>query len=43
MSDLVIYDTEATDADIRHGQITQFAGLKTDLDFNISEEITFRV
>lgn len=43
MSDLVIYDTEATDADIRHGQITQFAGLKTDLDFNISEEINFRV
>lgn len=43
MSDLVIYDTEATDADIRHGQITQFGGLKTDLDFNISEEINFRV
>jgi exodeoxyribonuclease-1 len=37
MTDLLIYDTEATDADKRHGQITQFAGIRTNLDMTVVE------
>lgn len=43
MNDLIIYDTEATDLDVKHGQITQFAAVKADINFNISDQLNIRV
>jgi Exonuclease I len=43
MTDLLIYDTEATDADKRHGQITQFAGIRTNLDMRTQARLNIRV
>jgi len=43
MSDLVVYDNEATDADVRHGQITQFGAIRADMDFNVLEDKNLRV
>lgn len=43
MSDLVAYDTEATDADPRHGQVTQFGAVRADKDFNVLAEVNLRV
>lgn len=43
MSDLVIYDTEATDVDKRHAQITEFGAITTDMDFRVKSEESFRV
>ncbi len=43
MTDLLIYDTEATDADKRHGQITQFAGIRTNLDMTVETRMDIRV
>lgn len=43
MTDLCFYDTEATDADKRHGQITQFGGIRTNLDFKILKKVNLRV
>lgn len=43
MSDLIFYDTEATDVDKRHGQITQFGAVTTDLNFRVRAETNFRV
>lgn len=43
MTDLCFYDTEATDADKRHGQITQFGGIRTDLNFRKLSHLDIRV
>jgi len=43
MTDLVIYDTEASDLDVRHGQITQFGAIRADTDFNVLAETDIRV
>jgi exodeoxyribonuclease-1 len=43
MTDLCFYDTEATDADKRHGQITQFGGIRTDLNFQKLADLNIRV
>ena len=43
MTDLLIYDTEATDADKRHGQITQFSAVKTNLDMTSASYFDIRV
>jgi exodeoxyribonuclease-1 len=43
MTDLCFYDTEATDADRRHGQITQFGGIRTDLNFRKLADLNIRV
>ena len=43
LGDLVIYDTETTDLDVRHGQLTQFASIRVDEKFNILEERNIRV
>jgi len=43
LTDLNIYDVEATDVDVRHGQITQFASLRADENFRVLEETDLRV
>lgn len=43
MADIVIYDTEGTDVDPRHAQVTQFGGVRTDLAFNPVEEVNLKV
>lgn len=43
MTDLLFYDTEATDADKRHGQITQFGGLRTNMDMKVLSTMDLRV
>jgi len=43
LSDLNIYDVEATDVDVRHGQITQFASLRADENFQVLEETDLRI
>lgn len=43
MTDLCFYDTEATDADTRHGQITQFGGIRTDMNFRKLADLVVRV
>ncbi|NTF17557.1 hypothetical protein G6L37_04040 [Agrobacterium rubi] len=43
MTDLIIYDTEATDADKRHGQITQFSAVVTNLDMTSERYFDIRV
>ncbi len=42
-NDLVFYDTENTDLNSKHGQITQFGGVRTDAQFNSIDEINVRV
>lgn len=43
MTDLLIYDTEATDADKRHGQITQFSAVQTNLEMTTQKHFDIRV
>jgi len=43
MSDIVAYDAETTDADVWHGQITQFGAVRADMSFNVQAEMEFRV
>lgn len=43
MTDLLIYDTEATDADKRHGQITQFSAVQTNLEMTTERRYDLRV
>jgi len=41
--DLNIYDGEATDLDVRNGQLTQFASIRADDGFNVLEETEVRI
>lgn len=43
MTDLLFYDTEATDADKRHGQITQFGGIRTNMEMKVLSTMDIRV
>lgn len=43
MSDLIVYDCEATDVDVRHGQITQFASLRANERLEVLEERNIRI
>lgn len=43
MGDIVIYDTETSDADVRHGQILQFGGIRADETLNLIEDLNIRV
>lgn len=43
MSDIVAYDCEATDADQRHGQVTQFGAVRADMSFNVLAETDLRI
>lgn len=43
MFDLIVYDTESTDADVKHAQIVQFAAVRADKNLNVLEDMNIRV